>query len=170
MFFFVSDDSSYYFDVECFLSFWEKKKKQNKNKAHFDFHSRHKSTQSFSCCPLLQFLRLKIKARQVKLEMRHLFPIRPLIRHGNALNSSFFPMSSNLLLRTGYFWENWTQKTELHIVSEELLENMRSKLQDVLKTLKESCYGDNCGLLAAYGHISDIIIIIIIIVTIIIII
>ena len=60
-------------------------------------------------------------------------------------------MSSNLLL----IWENWTPKAELFIMSEELLEKMKSKLQDIFKVLEEYSYGSNCRVSAVYGHISD---------------
>lgn len=40
-------------------------------------------------------------------------------------------------------------------MSEELLEKMKNKLQDVLKVVEECNYGNNCWLLAVSGHLSD---------------
>lgn len=40
-------------------------------------------------------------------------------------------------------------------MSEELLEKMKSRLQDIFKVLEEYSYGSNCRVSAVYGHISD---------------
>lgn len=122
-----------------------RKFQENTIKAHFEFHS--KSTFRVSHTVLLWFLRQKIKARQIKLEMEQLFPIRIFIKHWRTLKSSSLPMFSKLLLRTGYFCENCTPNAEPLIISEEILENVKIKLQDALKVLEECSHGNNCLLI-----------------------